>query len=439
MRGRLITIEGLDGAGKTTLADALVDALRARGRRRACCCASPAGSTLSERIRALVKDPGLAVDPRAEALLYAAARAQLVAERVEPALAAGTWVLLDRFVDSSLAYQGVGRGLGVEAVRRDQPLRHRRPAPRPDAAAARRRGHARGAPGGPRRGARPARARGRRVLRRDRARVRRAGGGRARALPRARRGRRAGGRAGRGAGRARRPGLASVAVLGRRGAIALTCAVVLAHAGRGVRQRLRRHPPGVSDDRRRQRVRVHVGRARAGQDADAEEHQGHRAGLPRAARGGGRQAREGLHQGRGEGGEHDDGGRGRDDGHDRDGDDRHGHDRHAARRPSRPRRRRSRPMRRRRRRRPRRSRRRPRPLHPRLRPPTQSTASHKGARLALIVVGALLVMLLALWAFARWWAWEPHWLARWRHATAEAGWRASAAWAEFTDWLRLGR
>jgi cobalamin biosynthesis Mg chelatase CobN len=69
----------------------------------------------------------------------------------------------------------------------------------------------------------------------------------------------------------------------------------------------------------------------------------------------------------------------------------------------------------------------------------KSTSSHKGARLALIVVAALLLMLLALWAFARWWAWEPHWLARWRHATAEAGWRASAAWAEFTDWLRLGR
>ena len=69
----------------------------------------------------------------------------------------------------------------------------------------------------------------------------------------------------------------------------------------------------------------------------------------------------------------------------------------------------------------------------------KSTPSHKGARLALIVVGALLLMLIALWAFARWWAWEPHWLARWRHATAEAGWRASAAWAEFTDWLRLGR
>ena len=116
MRGRLITIEGLDGSGKTTLADALVDALRSDGHDVALL-REPGGVELSERIRALVTDPGLAVDPRAEALLYAAARAQLVAERVEPALAAGTWVLLDRFVDSSLAYQGVGRGLGVDAVR----------------------------------------------------------------------------------------------------------------------------------------------------------------------------------------------------------------------------------------------------------------------------------------------------------------------------------
>jgi dTMP kinase len=115
MRGRLITIEGLDGSGKTTLADALVDALRSEGH-DVILLREPGGVELSERIRALVKDPGLAVDPRAEALLYAAARAQLVAERVVPSLAAGTWVLLDRFVDSSLAYQGVGRELGVEAV-----------------------------------------------------------------------------------------------------------------------------------------------------------------------------------------------------------------------------------------------------------------------------------------------------------------------------------
>jgi dTMP kinase len=115
MRGRLITIEGLDGSGKTTLAEALVGELRGSDR-DVLLLREPGGVELSERIRALVKDPALAVDPRAEALLYAAARAQLVAERVEPALAAGTWVLLDRFVDSSLAYQGVGRGLGVEAV-----------------------------------------------------------------------------------------------------------------------------------------------------------------------------------------------------------------------------------------------------------------------------------------------------------------------------------
>jgi dTMP kinase len=116
MRGRLITIEGLDGAGKTTLAEGLAAALRAGGREVELL-REPGGVELAERIRALVKDPALRVDARAEALLYAAARAQLVAERVEPALAAGTWVLLDRFVDSSLAYQGVGRGLGVDAVR----------------------------------------------------------------------------------------------------------------------------------------------------------------------------------------------------------------------------------------------------------------------------------------------------------------------------------
>jgi dTMP kinase len=115
-RGRLITVEGLDGAGKTTLVGALADALRERGR-EVVVLREPGGVELSERIRALVKDPALDVHPRAEALLYAAARAQLVAERLEPLLAAGHWLLLDRFVDSSLAYQGAGRGLGVEEVR----------------------------------------------------------------------------------------------------------------------------------------------------------------------------------------------------------------------------------------------------------------------------------------------------------------------------------
>jgi len=115
-RGRLITIEGIDGAGKTTLATALHEELLRRGVDMRLL-REPGGVDLSERIRALLQDASLTVGARAEALLYAAARAQLVEELVEPLLAAGTWVLLDRFVDSSLAYQGAGRRLGVDAVR----------------------------------------------------------------------------------------------------------------------------------------------------------------------------------------------------------------------------------------------------------------------------------------------------------------------------------
>jgi dTMP kinase len=114
VRGRLITIEGLDGAGKTTLATALRDELARE--RPVTLLREPGGVALSERIRELVKDPALRCDARAEALLYAAARAQLVNELLEPLLAGGTWVLLDRFVDSSLAYQGAGRDLGVERI-----------------------------------------------------------------------------------------------------------------------------------------------------------------------------------------------------------------------------------------------------------------------------------------------------------------------------------
>jgi dTMP kinase len=114
--GRLITVEGLDGAGKTTLVAGLTRELAARGR-ELLVLREPGGVELSERIRVLVKDPELSVDPRAEALLYAAARAQLVSEQLVPLLESGQWVLLDRFVDSSLAYQGAGRGLGVEAIR----------------------------------------------------------------------------------------------------------------------------------------------------------------------------------------------------------------------------------------------------------------------------------------------------------------------------------
>src|SRR5579875_3888323 len=115
-RGRLITIEGVDGAGKTTLATGLQTVLADRGV-QVRLMREPGGVETSEAVRALVKDPGLTVGARAEALLYAAARAQLVEEALEPTLARGEWVLLDRFVDSSLAYQGGGRELGIEAVR----------------------------------------------------------------------------------------------------------------------------------------------------------------------------------------------------------------------------------------------------------------------------------------------------------------------------------
>jgi dTMP kinase len=114
--GKLITIEGLDGAGKTTLATSLAEAIRASGVAHVELLREPGGVAASERIRTLVKDPDMRVGERAEALLYAAARAQLVEERLLPLLADGAWVLLDRFIDSSLAYQGAGRGLGVDQV-----------------------------------------------------------------------------------------------------------------------------------------------------------------------------------------------------------------------------------------------------------------------------------------------------------------------------------
>ncbi len=114
--GLLITIEGIDGAGKTTLAGALREALAARGLEPQLV-REPGGVALSERLRALLADPEVHVASQTEALLYAAARAQLVQELLVPLLGEGSVVLMDRFADSSLAYQGAGRGLGIEPVR----------------------------------------------------------------------------------------------------------------------------------------------------------------------------------------------------------------------------------------------------------------------------------------------------------------------------------
>lgn len=117
-RGAFVTFEGVDGVGKTTQCTLLCRSLEQAGfevvRLR-----EPGGTAVGERVRSLVLDPRLQnVDPLCELLLYEAARAQLVAEVVRPALARGAVVVSDRFFDSTVAYQGFGRELGYETVAR---------------------------------------------------------------------------------------------------------------------------------------------------------------------------------------------------------------------------------------------------------------------------------------------------------------------------------
>ena len=109
-----VSFEGLDGSGKTTQVERLRGRLEAEGR-VVVTAREPGGTPLGEDIRALVLH-GHEMTPWAEALLYVAARAELVAEVVAPALERGDDVILDRYVDSSVAYQGVGRGLGLDEV-----------------------------------------------------------------------------------------------------------------------------------------------------------------------------------------------------------------------------------------------------------------------------------------------------------------------------------
>ena len=109
-----VTFEGVDGSGKSTQARLLAERLRAEGR-EVVLTREPGGTQLGERIRELLLEGG-DVSPWAEAALFAASRAQHVAEVIGPALARGAVVVCDRYVDSSLAYQGVARGLGLERV-----------------------------------------------------------------------------------------------------------------------------------------------------------------------------------------------------------------------------------------------------------------------------------------------------------------------------------
>ncbi|MDD2534738.1 MAG: dTMP kinase [Eubacteriales bacterium] len=116
MRGQLITFEGIDGSGKSTLAMMAADWLRAR-KIPVLSLREPGGTAIGESIRTiLLAKANTAMCMETELMLFAAARAQLIREIIKPALAAGTWVICDRFYDSTFAYQGYGRGLDLDHI-----------------------------------------------------------------------------------------------------------------------------------------------------------------------------------------------------------------------------------------------------------------------------------------------------------------------------------
>ncbi|NLV21858.1 MAG: dTMP kinase [Syntrophomonadaceae bacterium] len=119
-KGKFISLEGIDGCGKTTLRDQLYDYYKEKY--EVLVLREPGGTEVSEKIRDMLLDVrNVGIKPRTEAFLYAASRSQLVEEMILPALQAGKIVIADRFMDSTIAYQGYGRGLDIEFL---QELNH---------------------------------------------------------------------------------------------------------------------------------------------------------------------------------------------------------------------------------------------------------------------------------------------------------------------------
>ena len=116
MKGLFLTLEGVDGAGKSSHLEYVADAVRASGRRKVIVTREPGGTDLAERLReAILSEP---MSPLTETLLVLAARADHVAKVIRPALEAGTSVICDRFTDATLAYQGAGKGVSVDLIAR---------------------------------------------------------------------------------------------------------------------------------------------------------------------------------------------------------------------------------------------------------------------------------------------------------------------------------
>lgn len=117
MAGHFITFEGTEGAGKSTQIQLLAERLRALGQ-SVSIFREPGGTVIGERLREIVKSPEFAgeISPTTELLLISASRAELIEQKIRPALEAGQVVLCDRFTDSTVAYQGYGRGLGLASI-----------------------------------------------------------------------------------------------------------------------------------------------------------------------------------------------------------------------------------------------------------------------------------------------------------------------------------